>query len=83
MGKTLNQKSTGSKGAVVSLARRVHHTLRNKGAEYNLICDVWNNKAWAEFTSRDILKSVRTAAKNLKLQERGIGPNMIGVQSLQ
>ena len=83
MWKNLHHKSTGSKGAMVFLARRVHHILRNKGTENNLIFVVWHNKSLTEVTSGDIFKSVRTAAKILKVQERGIEPDMEGANSLR
>ena len=68
---------------MAALARRVYHTLSNKGTYDNLICGVWHNEAWTEVTSGDIFKTVRTAAKTLKLQERKIYPYMIGVHSLR
>ena len=83
MWKNLHHKSTGSKGAMVFLARRVHHILSNKGTENNLIFVVWHNKSLTEVTSGDIFKSVRTAAKILKVQERGIEPDMEGANSLR
>ena len=83
MGKTLHHESTGIKGAVASLALRVHHILSNKGTEENLLYGVWHNKAWKEVTSRDIVKAVRTASKILKLKEKGIDPDVIGLNSLQ
>ena len=68
---------------MTSLARRVYHILSNKWTEDNFICDVWRSKKWTEVTSGDIVKVNRTATKPLKLKERGIYPNMIGVHSLQ
>ena len=68
---------------MAALARRVHHILSNKGTEDNMICGIWHNKAWTEVTSGDTFKAARSAAKTLRLQERGIDPNMIGAHSLQ
>ena len=83
MGKTLHHKSMGSNGAMEDLSRRVHHIIINKGTEYNLLCDVLCSKAWTEVTIGDISKTVRTAAKTLKLQEKEIDPGMIGAHSLK
>ena len=67
IGKTLHQESTGTKVAVTSLSHRVHHILSNGGTEYNLLCDVCYNGSWTEVTSGYIVRSVRTASKDLKL----------------
>ena len=83
MGKTLNHSSTRSKRDMGYLARRVYHILINKGTEYNLLCDVLCSKAWTEVTIGDISKTVRTAAKTLKLQEKEIDPGMIRAHSLK
>ena len=83
MGKTLHHESTGIKESMEPLSRRVHHILRNKGTGEDLICDIWHNEARTEVTSGDILKAVITAAKHLKLQERVIDTEMIGVHSLR
>ena len=81
-GQTLHHESTGAKGAVAALAKQVHHILSNGGSESHLLCDVWQNKAWTSVTSSDMVQAVRTAATALKLQERGINPDMIGLHSL-
>ena len=83
MGQTLHHVSLGSKLSVEALARRVHHILRNKETEDNLLCDVWHKKGWTEVTSGDIVKSVRTATETCRIQDRGIDPYMIGVHSLR
>ena len=44
MGQTLYHESTGSKGALASLALGSHHILINKGTEDNLLCDVCHRK---------------------------------------
>jgi hypothetical protein len=82
-GQTLHQESTGPDGAVAALARRVHHILSNGGNDRQLICDVFDNDAWASVHSSEIVGAVRTASIALNLQERGIDPDMIGAHSLR
>ena len=65
---------------MAALSHRENQNPRNKWTEDNLICDVCHREAWKEFTSVDIVRAVITAAKTLKLQERGIDPGMIGAQ---
>ena len=80
-GQTLHHESTGAKGAVAALAKQVHHILSNGGSDSYLLCDVWQNEAWASITSSEIVQAVRMAAKALKLQDRSIDPDMIGSHS--
>jgi hypothetical protein len=82
-GQTLHQESTGPDGAVASLARRVHHILSNGGNDGQLICDVFEDDAWASVHSSEIVGAVRVASTALNLQERGIDPDMIGAHSLR
>jgi len=82
-GQTLHQESTGPTGAVAALAKRVHHILSNGGTEDQLICDVFENDKWSSVQSSEIVSAVRTAAKALNLQDRGIDSDMIGAHSLR
>ena len=82
-GQTLHQESTGPDGAVASLARRVHHILSNGGNDGQLICDVFEDDAWASVHSSEIVAAVRMTSTALNLQERGIDPDMIGAHSLR
>jgi hypothetical protein len=82
-GQTLHQESTGPTGAVASVARRVHHILSNGGSGENLICDVCINNTWHSIEGSEIVSAVRTAAKALNLQDKGIEPDMIGAHSLR
>jgi len=82
-GQTLHHVTTGDKGAVAALARRVHHILLDRGNDQQIICDVFQESAWSSVQSQDIFKAVRAAAKALKLQNRGINPDMIGAHSLR
>ena len=82
-GQTIHHESTGTKGAVAALARRVHHILSNQGTEDNLICDVFTDSYWTSVNSSDMVAIVRTAAKSLKLSAQGIDPDLIGAHSLR
>ena len=82
-GQTLHQESTGPTGAVAALAKRVHHILSNGGTEDQLICDVFENDKGSSVQSSEIVSAVRTAAKALNLQDRGIDSDMIGAHSLR
>ena len=83
-GQTLHQESTGVNGAVAALAHRVHHILSHGGSEDQLICDVFTAKdTWRSVQSSDMVQTVRLAAKTLKLQDKGIDPDLIGAHSLR
>ena len=82
-GQTLHHETTGSKGAVAALARRIHHILSNGGDEKQLICDVSANETWSSVAGSDIVAAVRVAAKALDLQSKGIDPDLIGSHSLR
>ena len=82
-GTTLHHESTGRNGAVAALECRLYHNLSNKWTEENILCDVWRSKACTQFTSGDIFKAVRTATKIVKLQEKGIDPDIIGEHSIR
>ena len=82
-GQTLHHESTGPGGAVAAVARRVHHIISNGGNGENLICDVCINNKWHSVESQEIVGAVRTAAKALNLQDKGIDPDLIGAHSLR
>ena len=82
-GQTLHQETTGPQGAVAALAHRVFHILSNGGTDRQLLCDVFHDDAWISVQSSEIVMAVRNAAKALKLQDRGIDPDMIGAHSLR
>ena len=83
MGQTLHQEGTGSRGAVASLARQLDHILINNRSEENLLCDVFYKATWTAIQSAEIVAAVRTAAKSLKPQDKGIYPDLIGAHSLR
>jgi len=56
----------------------VHHIISNSGNGKNLICDVCINNKWHSVESQEIVGAVCTAAKSLNLQDKGIGPALIG-----
>ena len=68
---------------MASLARRVHHILRNGGTKDQLICNVYDKDVWVEIHSSEIVGAVRMAEKYLKLQDRGIDLDLIGAHSLR
>ena len=84
MGQTLHQQSTGSSGAVAALCRRIHHIVSNGGSDNQLICDVrLPTGTWYSISQHDMVQTVRTATKSLKLHENGIDPDLIGAHSLR
>ena len=83
MGQTMHQESTGPKGAVAALARRVHHILGNGGNETNLLCDVFHHRQWLPITRTSITIVVKKAATTLGLHKQGIDPDLIGSHSLR
>ena len=83
MGQTIHQESTGPHGAVACLARRVHHILSNGGSDARLICDVLVKGQWRPVTRQDVVSLVKQGAKDLKLSQRGIDPDLLGSHSLR
>jgi hypothetical protein len=85
MGQTIHQEATNIDGScpVQALAYRVHHILSNGGNGEMLLCAYKTKDMWHTVTSQDIIKLVRTAAKQLKLHEQGIDPDLIGSHSLR
>ena len=57
-GQTLHHETTGSKGAVAALVRRIHHILNNSGDKTQLICDVFEKEAWSSVAGSDIVAAV-------------------------
>ena len=52
-GQTLHHETTGPKGAVAALARRIHHILNNSGDETQLvICDIFEKKHGRQLQAR-------------------------------
>ena len=83
MGQTIHQESTGPQGAVACLARRVHHILYHGGSDSRLICDVMVKEQWHSVTRQGIVTLIQQGAKDLKLDQRGIDPDLLGSHSLR
>lgn len=84
MGDVVHHETTGEKGAVAALARRVAHILDNGGSDDTPICNYKNEKGkWHSVTQRDMLKGVRAAVQALKLEQQGIDKDIIGNHSLR
>ena len=83
MGQTIHQESTGPDGAVACLARRVHHILSNGGSDTQLICDVMVNGQWTSVSRQHIVSLIKKGATELKLNQRGIDPDLLGSHSLR
>lgn len=85
MGEVIHQETTGERGAVAALARRVHHILNNGGTDSSPICDMYDGKfkKWYSVTQKDMLAAVRQAVKTLQLHRQGIDVNIIGNHSLR
>jgi hypothetical protein len=83
MGQTIHQESTGPEGAVACLARRVHHIHSNGGSDAQLICDVMVKGHWTNVSRQGIVSLVKRGATELKLNQRGIDPDLLGSHSLR
>ena len=84
MGDTIHQEAIqGEACPVKALAMRVHHILSYGGTEENLICDYFINNELHSVQSEDIITMVRESAKDLKLQEVAIDPDLLGSHSLR
>ncbi len=70
-------------GPTQALARRVHHILSNGGSKESLICDYYDDDKWSSVTSKDMITRIRSAAKALQLNKKGIDPDMVGAHSLR
>ena len=85
MGQTIHHHTTGKHNSdpVQAMARRIHHILSNGGNTDNLICDVFEPdlKGWYQVNPSDMLISIRAAITDLKLDQAGITPDLVGVHS--
>ena len=69
---------------IKALARRVHHVLaHNNGDDSALLCMYNNGSAMTAVTPTDMIRSIRTSVKDLKLDKAGIDPDIVGVHSLR
>jgi len=83
MGQTIHHEGTDSRGGVAALARCVHHILQNGGNDDSLICDYFTNGNCLDVTPKHLIEMIRTAVKTLRLDMKGIDPDLVGVHSLR
>ena len=86
MGQTIHQFAINNKYCPIkAITRRIHHILLNRGNSDNLICDVFNNETstWKQITSKNMIINVREAVTSLKLDQKGINTDLVGVHSLR
>lgn len=83
MGEVVHHETTGEKGAVAALARRVAHILHHGGSDDTPICNYFENGKWHDVTQRQMLRRVRRAVRKLKLEVQGIDVDIIGNHSLR
>ena len=85
MGQTIHHDSFDQDHSPVkALARRVHHILSNNdGDDSALICMYKKGNEMKAVTPNDMITSIRTSVKDLKLDEAGIDPDIVGVHSLR
>ena len=84
MGETIHQKALDiNQCPVKALAHRVHDILSEGGTNDTLICAYKHNGKWLHITSAEIIKLVRASARELKLHEQAIDPDLIGAHSLR
>ena len=86
MGETIHQHATNKHLCPVkAMARRVNHILQSGGKGNNLICDVYNESSttWDQISPTNMIKHLRTAVTNLKLDKSGIHPDLVGVHSFR
>ena len=84
MGDTIHQWAIDSPTCPIkAIASRVHHILSNKGTTDTLLCDYFQNEEWHSIESSDIIHLIRQSAAILKLDQKGIDPDLIGAHSLR
>mmetsp|Transcript_66563 Transcript_66563/g.98665 ORF Transcript_66563/g.98665 Transcript_66563/m.98665 type:complete len:145 (+) Transcript_66563:4558-4992(+) len=67
---------------IKALACHLHHILHQGKTEDSLLCKVHNTSAIYHVMPTDMIKLLRQAVRNLKLNATGINPNLIGTHSL-
>ena len=84
MGDTIHQKAIQKNCCPIrALAHRVHHILANGGSDSTLLCAYKHNDEWRSVTSSEIIKMIRTVARELQLEKQAIDPDLIGAHSLR
>ena len=86
MGETIHQHATNKQLCPIkAMARRINHILTFEGSGTNLICDVYNpqTKTWTQVTPTNMIQHLRQAVSNLKMENSGIHPDLVGVHSFR
>ena len=85
MGQTIHHDGFDEEHSPVkALARRIHHILKhNNGDDSALICMYKKDDTMRAVTATDMITSIRTSVKELKLDQAGIDPDIVGVHSLR
>jgi hypothetical protein len=84
MGQTIHHHAIDKNCCPVkAVAHRVHHVLLHGGSTSNLLCDVFENNAWSQITSKEIVSAIRLAVTQLDLHTSGIDPQLVGAHSLR
>lgn len=83
MGEVVHQETTGHKGAVCALVRRVHHILDNGGSEQTPICDCSIGNKWHSITQAEMKAKLRQTIRDMKLHRSGLDPDIVGNHSLR
>ena len=84
MGQTLLYNSTGDQTCPVrALTSIIHHSLRHGGSDSNIISSHREKGKWNMVSLKHIVARVRFMVKELKLEQHGIDPYLVGARSLQ
>ena len=87
MGGTIHQEALNKACCPIkALAYRVNHILTHGGKEDALLCTYYvtrkKKSSCKHITSTDIIRTIRTATKVLKLAKQAIDPDLVGAHSL-
>ena len=84
MVQTITQHKTGTVLCPIkSLARIVHHIIKNGGTDDTFICSIFKDNKCNIIKSADVSKTVRSTASTLDLQKQAIKLDLIGAYSLR
>eukprot|EP00957_Ditylum_brightwellii_P066101 5014007-Ditylum_brightwellii.AAC.1 len=68
---------------VKALAHRVSHIIQHGGNNDTLLCMYQDGDKLTAVSPENMIGSLGTAVKSLKLEEKGIDPDLIGMHSLR
>ena len=88
MGGTIHQEAINKDCCPIkALAYRVNHILTHGGTDDSLLCSYYLTKdkksKCKQITSADIIRTIRSATKVLKLDKQAIDPDLVGAHSLR